>query len=119
MIVPIPRRLIAVGVPLMVLVAVAAVWSLLGLGVAGAQLEAIRTGSTVVVGLGGLSALERLAQDSADPALRQTVVNVVCAYLRMPYTEPEPVRVSRPLGPRRPVRPGKRCSRCVHRRPVR
>jgi len=184
LIVPIPRWLIAVGVPLMVLVAVAAVWLLLGLGVAGAQLEAIRTGSTVVVGLGGLVllwlavrrqrsteldllqkardyelaernaadslahqqeiardarddatarrvtelyrqgvdqlgsakapvrlgglyALERLAQDSADRDLRQTVVNVICAYLRMPYTEPEPVRVVRPLGLRRPVRPGK------------
>jgi uncharacterized protein YjbI with pentapeptide repeats len=183
LVVPIPRWLIAVGVPLMVLVAVAAVWLLLGLDVASTQLEAIRTGGTVVVGLGGLVllwlavrrqrsteldllqkamdyelaernaadslahqqqvaqdarddatarrvtelyrqgvdqlgsakapvrlgglyALERLAQDSADPALRQTVVNVVCAYLRMPYTEPEPVRVARPLGLRRRIRPG-------------
>ncbi|MFG2076907.1 pentapeptide repeat-containing protein [Nonomuraea maritima] len=36
------------------------------------------------VRLGGLYALERLAQDT--PALRQTIVDVVCAYLRMPYT---------------------------------
>ncbi|MFC6089271.1 pentapeptide repeat-containing protein [Saccharothrix lopnurensis] len=32
---------------------------------------------------GGLYALERLAQD--HPALRQTVVNVLCAYLRAPF----------------------------------
>ncbi|MFF4193166.1 pentapeptide repeat-containing protein [Nonomuraea sp. NPDC001831] len=38
------------------------------------------------VRLGGLHALERLAQDA--PALRQTVVDVICAYLRMPYTPP-------------------------------
>lgn len=39
---------------------------------------------------GGLYALERLAQDHPDnPALRQTVVNVVCAYLRTPFDIPE------------------------------
>ncbi len=38
------------------------------------------------VRLGGLYALERLAQDT--PALRQTIVDVICAYLRMPYTPP-------------------------------
>jgi hypothetical protein len=38
------------------------------------------------VRLGGLYALERLAQDT--PSQRQTIVNVVCAYLRMPYTLP-------------------------------
>ncbi|GAA0385880.1 pentapeptide repeat-containing protein [Microbispora corallina] len=38
------------------------------------------------VRLAGLYALERLAQD--NPGHRQTVVNVVCAYLRMPYTLP-------------------------------
>ncbi len=38
------------------------------------------------VRLGGLYALERLAQDT--PALRQTVVDVICAYLRMPYQAP-------------------------------
>ncbi|WP_197093667.1 pentapeptide repeat-containing protein [Nonomuraea sp. SBT364] len=38
------------------------------------------------VRLAGLYALERLAQDT--PALRQTIVNVICSYLRMPYTPP-------------------------------
>jgi uncharacterized protein YjbI with pentapeptide repeats len=38
------------------------------------------------VRLGGLYALERLAQDNPDQ--RQTIVNVLCAYLRMPYTPP-------------------------------
>lgn len=36
------------------------------------------------VRLGGLYALERLAQDHVEQ--RQTIVNVLCAYLRMPYT---------------------------------
>jgi Pentapeptide repeats (9 copies) len=46
------------------------------------------------VRLGGLYALERLAQD--NPAHRQTIVNVICAYLRMPFSataatvKPEP-----------------------------
>ncbi|MCG8919424.1 pentapeptide repeat-containing protein [Actinokineospora sp. PR83] len=39
------------------------------------------------VRLGGLYALERLAQDHAEQ--RQTIVNVLCAYLRMPYDLPE------------------------------
>lgn len=38
------------------------------------------------VRLGGLYALERLAQDQIEQ--RQTIVNVICAYLRMPYTLP-------------------------------
>jgi hypothetical protein len=38
------------------------------------------------VRLAGLYALERLAQD--NPHQRQTVVNVLCAYLRMPYMLP-------------------------------
>jgi len=38
------------------------------------------------VRLAGLYALERLAQD--NPSHRQTIVNLICAYLRMPYTEP-------------------------------
>ncbi|ATY15535.1 hypothetical protein CU254_37980 [Amycolatopsis sp. AA4] len=38
------------------------------------------------VRLGGLYALERLA--NANPTLRQAIVNVVCAYLRMPFPEP-------------------------------
>lgn len=39
------------------------------------------------VRLGGLYALERLAQDNAGQ--RQTIVNVVCAYLRMPVDDPD------------------------------
>ncbi|MEV6603451.1 pentapeptide repeat-containing protein [Kutzneria sp. NPDC051319] len=38
------------------------------------------------VRLGALYALERLARDNEE--LRQTVVNVACAYLRMPFTIP-------------------------------
>lgn len=38
------------------------------------------------VRLAGLYALERLAQD--NPTQRQTIVNLWCAYLRMPYTPP-------------------------------
>ena len=40
------------------------------------------------VRLGGLYALERLAQD--NPAHRQTIVNVICAYLRMPFSAAAP-----------------------------
>jgi uncharacterized protein YjbI with pentapeptide repeats len=40
------------------------------------------------VRLGGLHALARLAE--GNPTQRQTVVDVVCAYLRMPFTVPEP-----------------------------
>jgi hypothetical protein len=43
------------------------------------------------VRLGGLYALERLAQD--NPAQRQTIVDVICAYLRMPFSS------TRPSGP--------------------
>jgi len=39
------------------------------------------------VRLAGVYALERLAQD--EPRHRQTVVNLLCAYLRMPYTPPK------------------------------
>lgn len=39
------------------------------------------------VRLAGLYALERLAQ--VDARYRQTVVNVICSYLRMPYAPPE------------------------------
>lgn len=41
------------------------------------------------VRLGGLYALERLAQDNLSQ--RQTIVNVLCAYLRMPFEVPEPL----------------------------
>ncbi|MEH1017498.1 pentapeptide repeat-containing protein [Micromonospora sp. CPCC 206060] len=39
------------------------------------------------VRLAGLYALERLAQD--NPIHRQSIVEVICAYLRMPYTPPD------------------------------
>ncbi|MFI6909783.1 pentapeptide repeat-containing protein [Nonomuraea sp. NPDC050394] len=39
------------------------------------------------VRLGGLYALERLGKD--NPTLRQTIVDVICAYLRMPYQLPD------------------------------
>jgi uncharacterized protein YjbI with pentapeptide repeats len=39
------------------------------------------------VRLAGLYALERLAQDNLSQ--RQTIVNVLCAYLRMPYEPPD------------------------------
>jgi uncharacterized protein YjbI with pentapeptide repeats len=54
------------------------------------------------VRLGGLYALERLAQNNLDQ--RQTIVNVLCAYLRMPYTPPETPTMRQPsLGVRRPL----------------
>jgi uncharacterized protein YjbI with pentapeptide repeats len=43
------------------------------------------------VRLGALYSLERLAQD--NPSRRQTVVDVLCAYLRMPYTPPDQGRL--------------------------
>jgi uncharacterized protein YjbI with pentapeptide repeats len=55
------------------------------------------------VRLGGLYALERLAQD--NPAQRQTIVNVICAYLRMPFApaaptgKPEPEATEAPEAP--------------------
>ncbi|HUR08492.1 MAG TPA: pentapeptide repeat-containing protein, partial [Nonomuraea sp.] len=49
---------------------------------------------------GGLYALERVAQD--NPNQRQTVVNVLCAYLRGPYQAPG-VSAGRRLGVRRPL----------------
>ncbi|WP_433252649.1 pentapeptide repeat-containing protein [Streptosporangium sp. CA-135522] len=50
------------------------------------------------VRLAGLYALERLAQD--NPGHRQTIVNVICSYLRMPYTPPEPAPAPDPEGDR-------------------
>ncbi|WP_214106788.1 pentapeptide repeat-containing protein [Acrocarpospora catenulata] len=50
------------------------------------------------VRLAGLYALERLAQD--NPGHRQTIVNVICAYLRMPYIPPTlPTSSSPPSSP--------------------
>jgi hypothetical protein len=51
--------------------------------------------SQAPVRLAGLYALERLAQDT--PELRQTIVDVICSYLRMPYT---PARGSKREDPR-------------------
>ncbi|MCA2216562.1 pentapeptide repeat-containing protein [Jidongwangia harbinensis] len=42
--------------------------------------------SDAAVRLGGLYALERVAQN--HPSQRQTVINLLCAYLRMPYEPP-------------------------------
>jgi len=53
------------------------------------------------VRLGGLYALERVAQN--NPEQQQTVVNVLCAYLRMPFSPPG--TSPRRLGIRRPTRP--------------
>ncbi|KZB86022.1 pentapeptide repeat-containing protein [Amycolatopsis regifaucium] len=57
------------------------------------------------VRLAGLYALERLAQD--NPAQRQTIVDLLCAYLRMPYEPPSggPARrpAARPSGVPRPL----------------
>jgi uncharacterized protein YjbI with pentapeptide repeats len=183
---PIAHWVIWAGIPLMVIIAAAAIWSLLDVG--RDQLDAIRTGGTLGVGLGGavllwlairrqrsteldllqkyeahelaqrvadhnealaaanrahqeqvaqdnrddaaarritdlygravdqlgsdkapvrlggLYALERLAQE--NPRFRQTIINVLCAYLRMPYSEPTP-RTARPLNRRRPPQPAK------------
>ena len=46
------------------------------------------------VRFGGLYALERLAQD--NPAHRQTIVNVICAYLRMPFSPTAPASKPEP-----------------------
>jgi hypothetical protein len=50
---------------------------------------------------GGLYALERVAQDNLSQ--RQTVVDVICAYLRNPYSPPPDTSGPRPLGVRRPM----------------
>ncbi len=52
------------------------------------------------VRLAGLYALGRLAQD--NPSQRQTIVNVICAYLQMPYTPPGATPVE-PSADRRPI----------------
>ena len=46
------------------------------------------------VRLGGLYALERLAQNNSEQ--RQTIVNVICAYLRMPFPPEVPARETAP-----------------------
>ena len=49
------------------------------------------------VRLGGLYALERLSQD--NEAQRQTIVNVICAYLRMPFPPQSPASMPTPDPP--------------------
>jgi hypothetical protein len=158
-------RAIAFGGVILALVAAGVVALLLTLGISSNQLDAIRTGGTLVVGAGGavalllaarrqrsteleleqkyeaavdartdaterritelyikaadqlgsdkapvrlagLYALERLAQGT--PHLRQTIVNVICAYLRMPYILPaNPATIPRPLGIRRKIHLGR------------
>lgn len=56
------------------------------------------------VRLGGLYALERLAQTSTGQ--RQTVVNVICAYLRMPYLPPTDVATPADASHQSERRPG-------------
>lgn len=41
---------------------------------------------SAAVRLGGVHALAGLADDAPTPALRQTCIDVLCAYLRLPYT---------------------------------
>jgi uncharacterized protein YjbI with pentapeptide repeats len=55
------------------------------------------------VRLGGLYALERLAQD--NPAHRQTIVNVICAYLRMPFSPTAPADKPELEAPEEPGEP--------------
>ena len=55
------------------------------------------------VRLGGLYALERLAQD--NPAHRQTIVNVICAYLRMPFSPTAPASKPEPEATEAPEEP--------------
>ncbi|GAA4536900.1 hypothetical protein GCM10023192_35840 [Amycolatopsis samaneae] len=52
---------------------------------------------------GGLYALERVAQDNPDH--RQTVVNVLCGYLRGPFIPPGEQRPHQRRGLRRPLAP--------------
>ncbi|MFD4636904.1 pentapeptide repeat-containing protein [Lentzea sp. NPDC058436] len=59
------------------------------------------------VRLGGLYALDRLAQ--SDETQRQTVVNVICGYLRMPFTpppRPKPTTLDTDVHRTPSVRPG-------------
>ena len=50
--------------------------------------------NTTATRFGALCALERLAQD--NPAQRQTIVNVICAYLRMPFPPTAPASKPEP-----------------------
>ncbi|MET9387951.1 hypothetical protein ABZY09_44930 [Streptomyces sp. NPDC002928] len=48
------------------------------------------------VRLGGVHALAGLADDAPDDSLRQTCIDVLCAYLQLPFTRPR----KRPCPPR-------------------
>ncbi|WP_162907759.1 hypothetical protein [Allorhizocola rhizosphaerae] len=54
------------------------------------------------VRLAGLYALERVGQN--NPHMRQTVVDVICAYLRMPYTPPRHITQPGPAPKRTRIR---------------
>jgi hypothetical protein len=53
------------------------------------------------VRLAGLYALERLAQD--NPGHRQTIVDIMCGYLRMPFTPPPSKAIGEPPPCTRPA----------------
>ncbi|WP_370964720.1 pentapeptide repeat-containing protein [Amycolatopsis sp. cg9] len=174
---PIPRWVIAAGVPVMLAVAGGAAWLLLGRGATTGQLDALRTAGALGIGLGGLvglwlavrrqrsaeldllhkyethqlavrvaaqnqavadraaahaehdaherrltelylKAVEQLGSDKAavrhgglyalervaqnNPDQRQTIVDVICAYLRTPHALPGASGSPR-LGVRRPL----------------
>ena len=61
------------------------------------------------VRLAGVYAMARLADDAEDAGSRQMCIDVLCAYLRMPYTPSEDDgRDSTPRRRPRPLRPGRR-----------
>jgi uncharacterized protein YjbI with pentapeptide repeats len=68
------------------------------------------------VRLAGLYALERLAHSTVEH--RQTIVNVICAYLRMPYTPPPPSASARGASFRSPGPARRRQARTLSARPL-
>jgi hypothetical protein len=68
---------------------------------------------------GGLYALERVAQD--NPAQRQTVINVICAYLRSPFAPPTEQSAARRTGLSAGARQGRAAAttRRIHLTPPR
>jgi hypothetical protein len=68
------------------------------------------------VRLAGLYALERLAHSNVEH--RQTIVNVICAYLRMPYTPPPPSASARGASFRSPGPARRRQARTLSARPL-
>jgi hypothetical protein len=53
------------------------------------RLDAIHTAGTLMIGAGGTAALLLAALAQNKPDQRQTIVNVLYAYLRMPFTPPD------------------------------